>query len=49
MKLTRHEHNKVISRHFCMCVCAVFGQPKQTSLLNQNIAGPNLCQVDCDI
>ena len=32
-----------------MCVCAVFRQPKQTSLLNQNIAGPNLCQVDCDI
>ena len=32
-----------------VCVCAVFGQPKQTSLLNQNIAGPNLCQVDCDI
>ena len=44
--LTRHEHNKVISRH--LCVQFLDSLNKQVCF-NQNIVGSNLCQVDYDI
>ena len=48
--LTRHEHNKVISRHYCVHLCVQFLDSLNKQVcFNQNIVGSNLCQVDYDI